>query len=377
MDNNKTTEGKAIPTPTGVFEVDNYKSGVIPTPVTPVENEGGRAVSEKTLKKRLARIAASRLMLVMAVLLSVSAVLTLLRGYFWPFTTVLFLHRLLAAVSAWVLYSTAGKRGGRLLAAAPLYATIASVTGLVFLAVYIFCGMFGKMVLVSGENAEEWVRLIYGAGLWAILPSLACLVMAYCLYLFKRHERFLALNVRDGLRYGFAFEKGYGSFSRSAIILAAVMFTFQIFRGFVDSFGAFGWFPESAVALYDRLFLSQKFYAVNLIGVIIHCGALACAVLLSFKYSSVVKKYKIQREIYRQSKEAEERKMPEDSDNLQNNEELKKAGDNELVFAEEEDETAEENENVNQLCEDKPADDASKEFSAVNSFENNVPKNTK
>lgn len=358
MDNNKTTEGKGVPTPTGVFEVDNYKSGVVAPVITPVENGGSRAVSEKTLKKRLARLSASPLMLAMAVLLGISAVLTLFRGYFWPFTAAFALHRILAAVSAFLLYFTAGKRGGKLLAAAPLYASIASVTGLVFLSVFIFCGMFGKMLLVSGEKAEEWVRLIHGAGLWALIPSLVCLVIAYCLYLFKRHERLFTLNVRDGLRYGFAFEKGYGSFSRSAVILAAVLFVLQVVRGFIGSFADLGWFPDNATALYDRLFLAQNSYVVNLLGVIIHCAALGCAIVLALRYATAVKKYKLQRELRREAKRAEEQKMQGDNGKRQGDEDLKKA-------------------RVNRSDIHDVSGEASKEFESVKTLADTSPKNVK
>lgn len=308
MDNNKTAEGRVIPAPTGVFDVNTPKK---PNPssnttgVFPVDGAAPKSVSEKTLRKRLARLAASRPVLVLAILLSVSALLTAFRGYFWPVTAVLTVSRALSAAAVWTVYLTAGKKGGRFLAALPLYATVFSAVVLLFLAVFIFCAMFGKMVLVSGSGAVALVRLAYSAKLWSVVPALVYIVIAYCLYLFARHQRLLCCNIRDGLIYGFPFENGYKGFLRSCIIVAIVLPVLQIMRGFTGSFAEYELLSSGAAALFDKLFLSQLNYWLNLFGVFVHSAALLAAGSIAVKYAAVVKKYKAQKEARREAKRAE------------------------------------------------------------------------
>ena len=302
MDNNKTTVGQAFPAPTGVFEANRPQQ--TNTGMFPVEGSGHKAVSEKTLRKRLARLASSRPVLALCILLSVSTFLTAFRGYFLPVTLLLTLGRGLFAAAAWMIYLTAGKKGSGFLAALPLYATASICVVLLFFAVFIFSGMFGKMVLVSGDSAEELVRLIYSAKLWAIVPALAFVTAAYCLYLFARHQRLLFCNIRDGLIYGFPFENGYGGFVRACITVAVALPCVHIVSGIIGTFGSYEVLSSGAAELFDRIFLSDSGYWLNLLGVLVHSSALITAAVVAMRYGTVVKKYKEQRELYKAAKKA-------------------------------------------------------------------------
>ena len=302
MEENKNTNGQQTTSATGIFDIDK-KTKTKPmdmvqagTGVFPIDRDAPKNISEQTLKKRLARFAASRLVFGLAFLLSASAVLTAVRGYFWPVTLTLTLGRALAATAVWVVYASAGKKGSRLLAALPLYMTMASALMFVLLGVFVFCAMFGKMFLFSGDVAVDLVRSAHSAGLWAVLPALVYIMVAYCMYLFKRHERQLCCNIRDGLIYGFPFENGYTGFMRSCIVTACVLPAIHIARGVIGSFSNFGALSNGAAAFYDKLFMSEYNYWLALVGVLVHSAALVVAAVVGGRYASIVKKYKEQKE---------------------------------------------------------------------------------
>ncbi len=289
--------------PTGVFDIPintqtKPMDKVVPsdTGVFPTVGTTPKNISEKTLKKRLARLAASRPVLLLAVLLTVSAVLTALRGYFWPVTVTLTAGRALAALAVWLIYGSAGKKGSSLLAALPLYMTIVSCGVYVLLGVFVFCAMFGKMFLLSGDTAVDLVRSAHSAGLWAVPSALAFFMAAYCLYLFKRHERLLCCNIRDGIKYGFPFEKGSGAFMRCCVIAAVVLPVLHIGRGVIGSFTGFEVLGKAA-AFYDKLFIDQLNYWLSFVGILVHSAALIMAGAVGNRYSAVVKRYKAQRGI--------------------------------------------------------------------------------
>lgn len=295
------TKGAPEGAPTDVFTTDIFDTTAditlhkADTGLYTVDGTSIRRVSERTLKKRLARLASSRLVFVLALLLSLSAALTAFRGYLLPVTLFLTAERAAIAVGLWVLYFTAGKKGGSFLAGVSLYFPIAAVAGLLFAAVFIICALFGKLLLFQTASAVSLVRSIYKAGLWAVIPILLCFMAAYCVYLFKRCQRQLLCNVRDGLRYGFAFENGSKAFSRNCILVAVLMIAIQIARAFIKSFSQFGFVPEHTVPMFDRMFLSQINYIVSLIGVAVHAAVLFAAAALARRYYEVVKRYKEQK----------------------------------------------------------------------------------
>ena len=282
-------------TATGVFDVNKKVSAHTDTNLYTVEGKANRTVSERTLKKRLAKLASSRLCMLLALFVSFSAILTPFRGYFWPVTLVLTVERVLLAVGLWMLYGTAGKKGGKLLAAIPLGMTVTSVLGLLVFAAFIACAMFGELMLFRTAGAVKLVRMIYAAELWALVPVLACIAAAYCVYLFYRHERLLLCNLRDGLRYGFAFENGYDHFSKNCIIVAALSLAAQFVRLFFTSFSQIGFLPEHAARMFDALFLKQFNYVFSLAGIMVHAAVLVVAAVLAMRYGTVVKKYKAQK----------------------------------------------------------------------------------
>lgn len=280
---------------TDVFDVRTLKpTAAEKTPAT-VDGKAAQAPGERTLKKRLARLCAARPVLILAVLLSVSALLTAFRGYLLPVTVFLTVLRVGYAVGLWLLHLSAGKKGAKLLSALSLYGTIAGVVGLLFLAVYIACAMFGQALLLQTESTLSLARTIYAAGLWAVIPALMCIMAAYCLYLFKRHERQLLCNLRDGLRYGFPFEQGSAAFTRNSTLSAVVLLVLQIVRAFFTSFSLLGISSANTVKMLDKLLLPQMNYAVSLIGVLVHVAALIVAAALARGYGETVKKYKAQR----------------------------------------------------------------------------------
>jgi len=309
MEDNKFSNTKQVIPPTGVFDIpgnpptkamDKVKAGE--TGIFPAEGAVHKNISEKTLKKRLARLAASRLVLSLAVLMSVSAILTAIRGYFWPVTVTLTLGRTLSAVALWLIYATAGKKGSRLLAALPLYMTVFAVTVFSLMGVFVFCAMFGKLFLFGGDKAVELVRAAHSAGLWSVIPALIFFVIAYCIYLFKRHERLLACNVRDALLYGFPFEKGSAGFMRSCIVAACALTVLQIGRGAVGSFSQFETLGKEGAAFFDKLFMAEYSYWLNFLGVLVHSAALLAAGVAGNRYSAIVKKYKVKKGIKQDDK---------------------------------------------------------------------------
>lgn len=308
MEDNKFSDTKQISPPTGVFDVPKdaptrpMELVGTGTGVFPAEGASHKNISEKTLKKRLARLAASPLVLSLAVLMSVSAVMTALRGYFWPVTATLTAGRALAATALWLIYATAGKKGGRLLAALSLYMAVIGVTVFSLMGVFTFCAMFGKLFLFGGENAVQLVRTAHSAGLWSVVPALVFFVIAYCLYLFKRHERLITCNVRDALLYGFPFEKGNVGFMSSCVVTAFVFTALQIASGAVGSFSCFESLGKEGAALFDKLFMSNISYWLNFLGVLVHSAALLVAGVAGNRYSAIVKKYKLQKGIKQDDK---------------------------------------------------------------------------
>lgn len=280
---------------TDVFDMGALKPTADEKKAATVDGKAAQAPGERTLKKRLARLCASRPVLILAVLVSISAVLTAFRGYLLPVTVFLALFRAGYAVGLWLLYLSAGKRGAKLLSSLSLYGTAAAIVGLLSLAVYISCAMFGRSLFFKADSAVSLARTVYAAGLWAVIPALLCVMAAYCLYLFKRHEWHLLCNLRDGLRYGFPFEQGSSGFKRSCTLSAVVLLVLQIVRAFFTSFSSLGISTESTLKMLDKLLLSQMNYAVNLIGVLFHAAALLMAAALAHRYGETVKKYKAQR----------------------------------------------------------------------------------
>lgn len=280
---------------TDVFDVGALKPATDEKKAVTVDGKAAQAPGERTLKKRLARLCAARPVLILAVLVSVSAVLTALRGYLLPVTVFLVVLRAGYAAGLWLLHLSAGKRGAKLLSALSLYGTLAGVVGLLALAVYIACAMFGQALFLQTEGTLRLAHTIYAAGLWAVIPVLMCIMAAYCLYLFKRHEWRLLCNLRDGLRYGFPFEQGSTAFTRNCTLCAAVLLVLQIVRAFFTSFSLLGISSANTVKMLDKLLLPQLNYAVSLIGVLVHIAALIMAAGLAHSYGETVKKYKSQR----------------------------------------------------------------------------------
>lgn len=271
-----------------------------------VDGKAYRGVGYRTLKKRLARLASSQLVLILGLFLSVSAALTAFRGYLLPVTVFLAAERAVFALGLWRVYFTAGKKGGAFLAAMSFWTPFAAVAGLLFFAVFLACSMFGKLLLFRGEAAEELVRLVYRAKLWAVLPALLCVAAAYWVYLFARRQRLLLCNMRDGLRYGFPFENGYRQFSRNCVFVAVLMSAFQVLRAFFHSFGGIG-APAQASAMLDRLLLSQRNYTVNALGVAVQAAVFILAAALARRYGKTVRKYKAQRQSYDEERRSAEK----------------------------------------------------------------------
>lgn len=303
-------DATGVPDATGVLDAAAPASGdTIPVPgdtsLYTVDGKAYRGVSSRTLKKRLARLASSQLVLALGLFLSVSAALTAFRGYLLPVTVFLAAERAVFALGLWRVYFTAGKKGGAFLAAMSFWTPFAAVAGLLFFAVFLACAMFGKLLLFRGAAAEELVRLVYRARLWAVLPALLCVAAAYWVYLFARRQRLLLCNMRDGLRYGFPFENGYRQFSRNCVLVAALMSAFQVLRAFFHSFGVIG-VPRQAAAMLDRLLLSQRNYTVNALGVAVQALVFVLAAALARRFGKTVRKYKAQKKSYDEERRSAE-----------------------------------------------------------------------
>lgn len=307
-------ERKQAPAPkkaaTGVPDV-NKKVATADSSLYTVEGKANRNVSERTLRKRLARLASSRLVMLLALFVSFSAILTMFRGYFLPITVVLTVERVLLSVGLWMLFATAGKKGGKLLAAIPLAMMIIASIGLAALAGFATLAMFGKVVPIATKEVIQLARLMYASQLWTLVPILACVMAGYCLNLFYRHQRLLLCNLRDGLKYGFAFENGYKPFASGCVIVAAVALGSQFLRLFFTSFSAFGFLSDKAVAMLDAFFLKQMNYGLSLAGMMVQAAVLIVAAVLALRYGAVVKKFKAQRHTAETAKRSAEESKAE------------------------------------------------------------------
>lgn len=338
MDNRQTNAGQELPT--GIFNIENNStSGASPAPTreqqavpasaaktrvdTPVLQAGGmeqvsddfavgnvrRNVTEKTLKKRMARFVTSKEVMVLAILVSVSALLTFFRGYILPVTLLLGLERCAIAATLWVMFFTAGKRGKELFSWLPVIETVVASLLMLFISAFIGAAMFSKQFLVSGQ--VEWIQRIYDAGMWAVLPALFCLATAYCIYLFKRHERLLCCNIRDSLKYGFSFGKGSYKFFVNCVIVAVAMVALYIIRAIIGDFGSFDFLSDGAAEFYNAAFPKTGWFWFNFIGVLIHAAAIVLAGVLALRYGVLIKRFKHQRESSRRREAADRESVNE------------------------------------------------------------------
>lgn len=260
-----------------------------------------RSLTEKTLKKRLARLANSKGMVTLATLMTLSALLTVFRGYIAPIAICLTVERILIASVLWCMYATGGKMGRGLLPWLPVIETVVAAILCAFFAVFVFCGMFAKLFLISGQ--EELVRTIVGAGMWAVVPALAALATGYCVFLFKRHERLICCNVRDGLKYGFAFDKGAGKFMQNCLIVAIALAGLAVFKLIVGDFSAFGFLGEDGARLFNIAFNMDESIWLTFLGNLVHGAALLVAGAMAVRYSSTVKRYRQQRDAQRRAED--------------------------------------------------------------------------
>lgn len=284
-------------------EDENKRKRPIITEVSPhtdpnlytVEGKAHQGVSGRTLKKRLARLASSRAVLILAALLSLSAVLTAFRGYLLPVTVFLTASRAVCAAGLWTLYFTAGKKGGRLLAAYSLWSSIAAVVGFLLIAAFIVCAMFGKLLLIRTDSTVSLARDVLSAKTFAVVPALICVMAAYCTYLFKRYERQLFCNVRDGLRYGFPFEQGCTKYAAGCVYMSVLLAAVLAARAFVTSFSRFSFLPSYAVGALDRLLIPHGRYALLLAGLLVQIAVYALSAGVALRYGGAVKKFKAQK----------------------------------------------------------------------------------
>lgn len=262
-----------------------------------------RNVTEKTLKKRMARFVTSKQFFALACLTSLSALLTCFRGYLLPFTLFLVLERVAMAATLWTMFFTAGKKGKEVLPWLSVAETALATIILGFIVAFVGAGMFSKQLLFSGQ--EKWVELIYRAGMWAVIPALLCIATAYCIFLFKQYERLLCCNVRDALRYGFPYEKGSYKFFVNCIIVAVAMPALYILRGVLGDFSAFDFLSDGALKLFNAALPKGNLYWLNLVGILVHSATMALAGTMAVKYSGIIKRYKQQRDALRRQEAAD------------------------------------------------------------------------
>ncbi len=258
--------------------------------------------TEKSFKRRMARFAHSNAMLILALLMTSSAILTGFRPYLLPINAFLVAERAVMAVCLWIVFATGGKHGMGFMAWLGIIETIAVAVMMAFFAAFIGCGMFAQQLLLT--NQEDLVRTIKGAGMWAVVPALLALAVAYCVFLFKRFERLVCCNLRDSLRYGFAFDRGSYMFARNCVIVAVAMPVLYIIRGSLGDFEGIKALSDGARTLYNTVLPMGKSYWLNLAGVIVHSATLLVAGALLVKYSAMVKRFKEQKEAARAVEEA-------------------------------------------------------------------------
>ncbi len=262
-----------------------------------VDGKAHRSVSERTLRKRLARLASSPMVLILAILVSLSVISTAFSGYMWPVTLFLVIERLALAIGLWMLYTTAGKKGGAVLAVIPMCTGIVGIVGILFVAVFTGSAMFGKLLLVQTSSAVALVRAVYQANLWAVVPILVCITVAYCAYLFYSRERQLLCNLRDGLRYGFPFENGYKQFSVGCVSIAAGLLIYRLAAAIIGSFANIGFVSSRAVAMLDAMLLPQGNAFVGIVCALLEAAVLIISAVLAFRYGATVKKFKAQKKV--------------------------------------------------------------------------------
>lgn len=291
--NNSTSNFNKVPATTGVFPASPNTAGLKQVNDGFAVGNVQRSVTEKTFKKRMAKFAASKGVLVLAILFSLSAILSCFRGYMLPLTLFLVAERVAVAATLWTVFFTAGKRGLGFFSLLPVLETVAAVVLMCFMAAFVGCALYGKQLLLGGK--EDLVRLIYNAGTVAVIPGLLCIMTAYCIFLFKRHQRLIACNLRDGARYGFSFDKGAYVFARNCVIVAVAMPAAYIAFGLLPSFKSLG-FSEGGAALLSHLFHKGSGYWLNLIGIGVHSTALCVAGSMTVRYAYMVKKFRQQKE---------------------------------------------------------------------------------
>lgn len=253
-----------------------------------------KKMGEKTFKKRMARFANSKAVLLLAVLMTVSAVLSVFRPYLFSIKIFLISERTLMALLLWLLYATGGKYGMGLFSWLCVLETLVSTLAMAFCTAFIGCSMFAMQLLFTDK--DDIVRLINGAEMWAVIPALLCLCVAYCIFLFKRHERLICCNLRDSLRFGFAFDKGSYVYMRNCMIVAIAMPVLYIIRGSLGDFSGIKAIPEGARNFYNYAFPMGDSYWLNLAGVLVHSAVLVVAGLICVRYAAMAKKFNQQRE---------------------------------------------------------------------------------
>lgn len=259
-------------------------------------------IGEKTFKKRMARFAHSKSVLTLAVLISLSALLTLFRPYILPVKLSLVGFRVALAVCLWLVYTTGGKRGMGFIAWLPVVETVWYSVMMAFFAAFIGCGVFSMQFLLKGQ--EDLVRLIKQAGMWAFVPALLALAVVYCVFLFKRHQRLICCNLRDGVRYGFSFDRGTYLFVRNCIIVAVAMPLLYIIRGVFGDFEGVNLLSDGAKALFNYVLPTDGGYWINLGGVAVHSAACAVAAAVAIRYSAMVKRFRQQKEVQKAEEES-------------------------------------------------------------------------
>ncbi len=259
-----------------------------------------KKVGAKTLKRRVGALLSSRLMLLFCVFISVSAVLTVFRGYFVPFTVYLSVQRFAMAGCAWWVYLTAGKQGTTAFSWLPVAESIAAAVMMLFLAAYTGAAMFKKALLFP---VKDYVVDVYNAGMWAIVVGLSFIAIAYCIYLFERHQRLVLCNMRDAVQYGFSFSSGSKRFVLYGFIVAGVMPLSLIVLAIMGGFDGLPYISADAAEFMNRVYNTGWVFVLNLIGVLVHSAAIVVSTMIVGRFDGIVKRYKEQREMQKKAQQ--------------------------------------------------------------------------
>ncbi len=286
---------------TAPFSIDEAKRQAALAGERTEQKGVGRKIGARTLKRRVSALCTSRLMLLLCIFMSVSAVLTAFRGYYMPFTLYLTVQRAANAAVLWTVYITAGKKGTRELAWYPVAEAIVSAVVLLFLAAFTVAAMFKTALIFSGS--KKLILSIYKSGMWALVLALSFVMAAYCIFLFKRRERLVLCNLRDALRYGFAFNSGCKAFAVCCIIVACVMPLSLVVLALMGGFGSLPYISEEAAALFGRIYNTGSYFVLTLLGILVHSVALTITAVVSMRYEGVVKRYKEQREAQKKAED--------------------------------------------------------------------------